>query len=179
VLFRSHVRQVYYKETGNLQINGSDIGGAIPIEYFNHGGGAGGFDPVQPVYGRMGEWVQYKQYEQLYNRVSSQIGGWEWVGGYENIKLYPVPYRSCNVIVHYLQKCHDFKQTNQALQEGSLAYAMQMLGRIRGKYSNPPGPNGGIQNDGASMLQEANQMIKDWEERLINRYGDFLPITLG
>ncbi len=171
------VRNVFYKEQPSLTFNASDLGGALPIEYYYPGGSyssiqGGLMDPNQPIYGRMGEWVLYKQYEQMYNRLSSQIGGWEWVGGLCNIKLYPIPCRCNPVIVHYLQKKPDFVQVTQAMQEGALAFAKIMLGRIRSKYKTIPGPQGGTQLDGDTLLQEGNQEKKDWQADLIFRYGD-------
>jgi hypothetical protein len=178
------IRNVFYKKQPNIgQMSASDLGGALPIEYYYPGGSYGSMqgglmDPNQPIYGRMGEWVLYKQYEQMYSRLSSQIGGWEWIDGYCNIKLYPIPCRCQGVIVHYLQKKPDFKQVTQAMQEGALCYAKEILGRIRSKYTNPPGPNGGVQMDGKELLQEAREDKKAWEERLITRFGDLLPITM-
>lgn len=178
-----YIRNVYYKQTGEFAFQSSDLGGAIPIEYFYPGGAyasiqGGLIDPMQPIWGRGGEWSLYKGYEQMYSRLASNIGGWEWVGGYQNIKLYPIPYRNHRVVVHYLQKNNDWGRVQQVMQEGALAYAKIMLGRIRSKIKNPPGPNGGVQLDGEALLTEGLQEKKDWEERLITRYGDCLPISL-
>ena len=62
--------------------------------------------------------------------------------------------------------------------EGALAFAKIMLGRIRSKITNPPGPNGGVQLDGQQILQEGLQDKKDWEERLITRFGDLPSIKM-
>lgn len=179
------VRHVAYKPQGGTAFSGSDLGGSLPIEYFYPGGGGGGFggmglmDPNQPVWGRMGEWVLYKQYETMYSRISSNIGGWEWLGGLNDIKLYPIPYRVHPVVVHYLQKNADFRQITEAMREGALAYAMIMLGEIRSKIMNPPGPNGGVQLNGQAMLERGYKMKEDWEARLLTRYGDVLGPTMG
>lgn len=178
------IRQVYYKEMGNFAFQSSDLGGALPIEYFYPGGAyasiqGGMIDPTQPIWGRMGEWTLYKQYESQYSKSASNLGGWEWVGGYRHVKLYPIPYRANHVIVHYIQKNKDFMEVTQAMQEGALTYAKEMIGRIRSKYGNPPGPGGGIQLDGMTLIQEAIQERKDWKEDLIHRFGDILPITMG
>lgn len=178
-----YVRNVFYKETAKFAFQSSDLDGAIPIEYFYPGGAyasiqGGLIDPIQPIWGRMGEWVLYKQYEMMYSRVSSNLGGWEWVDGYRNIKLYPVPYGVQMVMVHYLQKMKDWQEVTQAMQEGALSYAKEILGRIRSKYTNPPGPNGGVQMDGTSLIQEAKEEREKWKEELIYRFGDVLPICL-
>lgn len=178
------VRNVFYKQTAQFAFSANDLGGAIPVEYFYPGGAyasmqGGLIDPVQPIWGRMGEWVLYKQYENMYSRISSNIGGWEWVGGYRHIKLYPIPCKPCGVIVHYLQKCKDWECATDAMKVGALAYAKQMLGRIRSRIKNPPGPNGGVQLDGLELLQEGKEELEKWREMLIYRWGDLLPITMG
>jgi hypothetical protein len=178
-----YVRNVHYKEHGTFAFQASDLDGAIPIEYFYPGGAyasiqGGLIDPIQPIWGRMGEWHLYKQYEQTYSRVSSNIGGWEWISDMRHIKLYPTPYRAQRVIVHYLQKMKDWPEVTEALQEGALSYAKEILGRIRGKYTNIPGPSGGIQNDGATLLQEAKEEREAWKNDLIYKFGDILGPTL-
>ena len=177
------VRNVFYKEQGTFAFQASDLDGAIPIEYFYPGGAyssiqGGLIDPIQPIWGRMGEWVLYKQYEQMYSRVASNLGGWEWLGGLGSIKLYPTPGATQRVIVHYLQKHKDWGEVTQAMQEGALAFSKIMLGRIRGKYANPPGPGGGVQLDGQQLVQEGMDDKNQWEEKLINKWGDILPITM-
>ena len=175
------VRQISYKETANYAFSASDLGGVIPLEYMGagaYGSIAGGINPQQPVWGKMGDWILYKQYEDMYNRVSGQQGGWEYLGGYKHIKLYPVPYRTYPVVVRYLQRKPDFQMVTQAMQEGALAFAKIILGRIRSRIGNPPGPGGGVQLDGATILAEGLQEKKDFEERLLVRFGDLLPIKM-
>lgn len=178
-----YVRDISYMKQGQFAFQASDLQGAIPIEYFYPGGSyasiqGGMIDPVQPIWGRMGEWVLYKSYEQMYTRVSSALGGWEWIGGYSTIKLYPIPYRSTTVVVRYLQKMKDWPMVTQAMQEGALAYAKIILGRIRSKYRTQVGPGGGTTLDGEALLQEGNEELKEWKKELIYRYGDILPILM-
>ena len=179
-----YVRNVEYRNLGTFTFKASDLNGAIPLEYFYPGGSyssiqGGLIDPVQPIWGRTGEWVLYKQYETMYSRVSSSLGGWEWIGGYRNIKLYPIPCCASKVAVQYLQKCKDWEEVTQSMQEGALSYAKEILGRIRSRIKNPPGPNGGIQLDGDQLIQEAKEERKQWMEDLIYKFGDSLPITMG
>jgi hypothetical protein len=178
------IRNVFYMEQGmNFAFNASDLGGALPLEYFYPGSGsefgAGGMvNPIQPMWGRMGEWVLFKQYENMYARTSSQVGGWEWVSDLGYIKLYPVPCRAQKAMVHYLQKCKDWKEVTQAMQEGALAHAMIMLGHIRGKYAQPPGPGGGMALDGEYMKQKGWELKEKWQEELLTKFGDIPPITM-
>lgn len=177
------IRNVFYKKEANFAFQSSDLNGAIPIEYFYPGGAyssiqGGLIDPVQPIWGRMGEWVLYKQYEQMYARTSSNLGGWEFLGGLNTIKLYPIPFRNQKVIVHYMQKNKDWAEVTQAMQEGALTYAKEILGRIRSKYQSVPGVGGGVTMDGSQLLQEAREDRQKWFEDLIYKFGDILPITL-
>lgn len=181
-----YIREVRYKETGSFAFAASDLGGSIPIEYAYPGGAAasggpgGMISPIAPVWGHMGEWVLYKQYEQMYSRISSNLGGWEWLGDYQHIKIYPSPYRVHKVAIHYVQKHKDWGRVSHAMKEGALCFAKIMLGRIRSKIKNPPGPNGGIQLDGDTLLQEGHDQKDKWEIRLLDRYGDGQgPIIMG
>ena len=179
-----YVRNVFYKQAPEFAFQASDLGGAIPVEYFYPGGAyasiqGGMIDPIQPIWGRMGEWVLYKQYEQMYSRISSNIGGWEWVDDFRHIKIYPVPYRVQKVIVHYIQKMKDWHEVTEAMQEGALSYAKEILGRIRSRIKNPPGPQGGCQLDGDTLLAEAKEERKKWQDDLIYKFGDCLPISMG
>jgi hypothetical protein len=177
------IRNVFYKETGTFAFQSTDLNGAIPIEYFYPGGAyasiqGGLIDPVQPIWGRMGEWTLYKQYEQMYSRVSSNLGGWEYIGNPNTVKLYPVPYRVQKVIVHYMQKQKDWADVTQSIQEGALTYIKEILGRIRSKYQSVPGAGGSVSMDGQQLLQEAREDRQKWFEDLIYKFGDILPITL-
>lgn len=176
------IRNVFYREQGaNFAFNSQDLGGVLPLEYFypgSAGGSVGMINPVQPMWGNMGEWVLFKQYENMYARTSSQIGGWEWVSDLGYIKLYPAPCGCNTAMVHYLQKCKDWREVTQAMQEGALCHAMIMLGHIRGKYASPPGPGGGMQLDGEYMKTKGWELKEKWQEELIYRFGDLPAITM-
>jgi len=177
------IREVVYKKQASFAFQASDLGGSIPVEYFYPGGAyssiqGGLIDPIQPIWGRMGEWVQYKQYEQMYSRVSSNIGGWEFVNDLGYIKLYPIPCKCSRVSVKYIQKCKDWKEALQVLREGALARVMIMLGHVRGKYTQIPGPSGGTQIDGDYMRTKGWELWERWKEELLTRFGDLLPISM-
>lgn len=170
-----YVRNVFYKQTPQYAFQSSDLNGAIPLEYFGgtYSSFQGGMiDPVQPMWGKVGDWYLYQGYTQMFSRLSSAIGGWEWVSGYKNIKLYPIPYRAQAVIVHYMQKQKDWDDVEQALWEGALAEAKIVLGRIRSKFTAPPGPGGGLQLDGQQLIQEGREDLKTWKEELLNKFSE-------
>jgi len=178
------VRNVFYKQMATFAFQASDLDGAIPIEYFYPGGAyssiqGGLIDPLQPIWGRAGEWTLYKQYEHVYARVSSSLGGWEWVGDHKHIKIYPTPYSSNQfMIVNYLQKCKDWNQVHQVMQDGALWKCMNMLGMIRGKYRGSIGPTQ-MTLDYDYLLQRSDELRKEWLDDLMNRYSDILPITMA
>ena len=176
-----YVRNVFWKKHPTFAFQSSDLQGAIPIEYFYPGGAyssiqGGLIDPIQPIWGRMGEWVLYKDYEMMYSRVSSNIGGWEWVSDFKHIKLYPIPFRPHGIIVHYIQRNKDWPEVTMVMQEGALAHAKCILGRIYTKYPSPPGPGGGMQLGGAALLAEGLAEYKEWKESLLR--FDVLPISM-
>lgn len=178
------IRQVFYKEVPTFAFTANDLGGAIPVEYFYPGGAyssiqGGLIDPIQPLWGNLGSWMSYKQYELMYSRMSSNLGGWEWVSDYRHVKLYPTPCKVQAVIVHYLQRCKDWSCALEGLQEGAYCYSLLMLGRIRGKIKNPTGPGGGVQLDYAELLEEGRTGLEKWRENLLVRYGEVLPIHMG
>ena len=178
------IRHVAYRETAEYAFTSADLQGSIPIEYFYPGGAyssiqGGLIDPIQPIWGQSGPWNIYKMYERMYTRMSSGLGGWEWVNGYKFLKLYPCPYRNYHVIVHYIQKCKDWEEVVLPMQEGALAHAQMILGTIRKKYGNIPGPSGGIQLDGAEMFQTGKENYEKWRDELLTRWGDLPAITLG
>lgn len=179
-----YIRNVFYRQTAEFAFQSTDLQGALPIEYFYPGGAyssiqGGLIDPIQPIWGRMGEWVLYKMYERMYARTSSGLGGWEFVGGYSHIKLYPIPYRAYHVIVQYMQRCYDWEEVTLAMQEGALAHAKMMVGTIRKKFQGGLGPSGGMTLDGEAMYQEGKEEYKAWKEELIYKWGDILSIQTG
>ena len=179
-----YIRQVNYRATPEWAFTSADLQGSIPIEYFYPGGAyasiqGGLIDPIQPIWGRAGEWHLYKQYERMYTRMSSGLGGWEFLGDYRTIKLYPIPYRAYHVSVHYLQKCKDWNEVHLAMQELALAHGKMIVGRVLRKYKNLPGPNGGVQTDGAELYQEGKEEFEKCKENLLTMWGDLLGPILG
>jgi len=77
-----------------------------------------------------------------------------------------------------MQKQKDWADVTQAMQEGALTYAKEILGRIRSKYQSVPGVGGGVAMDGQQLLQEAREDRQKWFEDLIYKFGDLPYITL-
>jgi hypothetical protein len=174
------IRNVFYRQLSNPAFTSTDLGGSIPLEFMYGSQSTFGFlTPQFPVWGSTSEWVVYKQYEQMYNRVSSAIGSWEWLGGLRHIRISPTPCHTQQAIVHYIQKCRDWREVLVQMQEGALIFAQIMLGHIRSKYGNPPGPSGGLILDGQNMLANAIQAKAEWESRLLTRWGDPMGIFVG
>ena len=67
----------------------------------------------------------------------------------------------------------------QSMAEGALIYAMKMLAEIRSKYQNIPGPQGGVVLNGNDMMQRALQAEEKWLEKLLYRWGDLPPLSMG
>lgn len=177
------VRNVNYRETPSFAFS-SELGGSIPVEYFYPGGSfssmqGGLVSSTQPIWGRIGEWQLYKMYENTFAKFSSNIGGFEIIGNGRTIKLYPIPCGSHCVIVHYLQRCKDWDCVKQVMWEGLIPLLKQFLGRIRSKITNPPGPGGGVQMDGASLIQEGKEEYEKWKEDLIYKFGEVPQIIMG
>lgn len=63
------------------------------------------------------------------------------------------------------------------LQDYALAFAKSILGQARGKYSSIAGPQGGTQLNGAALLAEANEEMKQLEEDLKNYVDGSQPLT--
>lgn len=63
------------------------------------------------------------------------------------------------------------------LQDYALAFAKSILGQARGKYSSIAGPQGGTQLNGAALLSEANEEMKQLEEDLKNYVDGSQPLT--
>lgn len=179
-----YVRDVSYKEMPNSQFMSTELGGSIPIEYFYPGGAystmqGGMIDPVQPMWGNMGSWSLYSGYSRMFAKQSGALGGWEFIGGYRHIKLYPIPYNTSFVIVQYIQRCMDWNDTVLMMQEGAWIHARIMLGSIRKKFQGSFGPSGGFSLDGESMYQEAKADYKEWKEQLLTHWGDGPGISMA
>lgn len=166
----------------------TELGGAMPLGWvgdtgYGAGGlswGAWGYNRNQPYWGYAGEWAVFKSYENMFERVSSRNGGWEFYEDLHKIKIYPTPYGNGGTVsVHYMEKKTDFKEATQFMQEYALALCKVMLGRIRGKYSSIVSAGDGVSLDAAQLLQEGNEEKKQLERDLVYKFADPVPIVMG
>ena len=151
----------YKKDILGLNYTPGSLGFDLTLAFFNtnrffQGGGIGDFFLTQ-------------QYLEIMRRVLSNEGGWSVVNG-KYIQLYPAPAETpAPVIIEY--RALDSNTIHHAyrnwIQRYALACAKGILGRIRGKYRNLPGPGGGAQLDGGVLTQESTQEKQALMEELM------------
>ena len=102
-------------------------------------------------------------------------------GSWENIddrrfRIYPAPIKDQMVAVHYKSKNMTMNQDLYNLfRDFSLMYAKEILGRIRGKFSQLPGSNNNtIQLDAGTLLSEA----REDREKLFIKLQSFFPLHI-
>lgn len=120
--------------------------------------------------GGIGDFFLTQQYLKMMRRVLSQEGSWSIIDN-KYIQLYPTPTETpTEVIIEY--RAINSNTIHHAyrnwIQRYSLASAKGILGRIRGKYKSLPGPGGGSQLDGASLVAESSEEKKLLMEELIS-----------
>jgi len=119
--------------------------------------------------GGLGDFFLTQQYLEIMRRVLSNEGAWSVVNG-KYLQLYPAPTETPTpVVLEY--RALDSNTLNHAyrnwIQRYALACAKSILGRVRGKYRNLPGPGGGAQLDGGILTQEGAQEKKELMEELM------------
>jgi len=166
----------------------SELGGSMPLGWIGDTGygagglawGAWGYNRHQPYWGYAGEWVLFKQYEDMFERLSGRNGGWEFYEDLHKIKVYPTPQVGGGEIsVQYLQKKKDWKEVHQFMNEYALALSKIMVGRIRSKYSTIVFPGDGVTLDGATILAEGREEKIQLEKDLVYKFQEPLSIVLG
>jgi hypothetical protein len=152
----------YKKDILGLNYTPGSLGFDLSLAFFNtnrffQGGGIGDFFLTQ-------------QYLEIMRRVLSNEGSWNVVNN-QYIQLYPAPTQTpTEVIVEY--RALDSNTINHAyrnwIQRYALACAKGILGRIRGKYRTLPGPGGGSQLDGESLVRESKEEKQTLMEELLS-----------
>lgn len=146
-----------------------------PLNYSN---GSLGYDMSLAFFGQnnlfkntsLGDFYLINQYFEIMRRVLSQDGSWSIVDN-RFVQLYPTPTETpTGVIIEY--RAINSNTLHHAyrnwIQRYSLASAKGILGRIRGKYKTVPGPSGGAQMDGESLVRESAEEKVALMEELIS-----------
>lgn len=146
-----------------------------PLNYSN---GSLGYDMSLAFFGQnnlfkntsLGDFYLINQYFEIMRRVLSQDGSWSIVDN-RFLQLYPTPTETpTGVIIEY--RAINSNTLHHAyrnwIQRYSLASAKGILGRIRGKYKTVPGPSGGAQMDGESLVRESAEEKVALMEELIS-----------
>jgi len=92
----------------------------------------------------------------------------------QDVALIIYEYKALAVDVSSIQKPYDI----QIYYEYALAMAKQQLGRARSKFDSLPSAQGTVSLDGATLLNEATETIKQLEEKTLSTC-DYSPIVMG
>lgn len=113
------------------------------------------------------QYLQMQMYLKQIAKVLGQGSSWNIING-KFLQIHPVPSVGESVILEF--RGIDSNTIHPAyknwLQRYSLAVSKEILGRVRGKYKNLPGPSGGSQLDGDTLLGEAKEEKQQLIEEL-------------
>ena len=113
-------------------------------------------------------------------RVLSQDGGWDIIDG-QFLQLYPTPSVSDVAILEYrgLNSVTMSPKMRNWIQRYATACATSLLGQVRGKFKIVPGPGGGTQLNGDTLIKQGEDMKKALKEELINEVEEPPMFTTG
>lgn len=92
----------------------------------------------------------------------------------QDVSLIIYEYTALATDIASIQKPYDI----QLYSEYALAQAKIQLGRARSKFDSLPSAQGSVTLDGITLLNEANEKIKELEEKTLSR-SDYSPIVMG
>ena len=113
-------------------------------------------------------------------RVLGQDGGWDILDG-RYLQLYPTPAVDDVAILEYrgLNPITMTPKMKNWVQKYTTACAMYLLGQVRSKFKVVPGPGGGTQLNGDSLILQANEMKKALKEELMTEVEEPPMFTTG
>lgn len=115
----------------------------------------------------VGQYLLMQMYLKQINKTLGRGTTWNVINN-KYLQIFPVPDSTDEVILEF--KGLDVETAHHAyknwIQRYSLAVAKEILGRVRSKYQNLPGPGGGTRLDGTALLQEAAAEKKELIEEL-------------
>lgn len=131
--------------------------------------------------GGLGDFYLTQQYLKIMRNVLSNNGSWNVINN-KYIQLHPSPQQTPTpVIIEY--RAIDSNTIHHAYrnwcQRYSLAVAKGVLGRIRGKYRVLPGPGGGAQLDGGTLVQESIDEKQNLMEELRSDIAEGPLFSIG
>lgn len=76
--------------------------------------------------------------------------------------------KAFNEVLEAYQSCSGISRnlSSSLVEEGALAYAKCILGMVRKKYSEYPGPLGAIDLDGENLYSQGKEELQAWQEKL-------------
>lgn len=96
------------------------------------------------------------------------------------VRLYPRPSIGSVMVGLKISRTMSEMETDEKtwIRKYALAWAKQMLGRIRSKFGSMPGPTGEFQLNGSELIAEAQQEIEQLDRSVMMR-GEPLGFSLG
>jgi len=135
----------------------------IPYDVFSTGATAGLYS----------SYVQSLQYLDMAKRILSAELDWYQEG--RSLYVAPSPNEDRTLIVGAKMNVIHIEKLNERdhdlVKRRSLAEAMKILARVRGKYSSLPGAEGDFSMDATDLREEAREMFETLEEEIIGSGG--------
>ena len=126
----------------------------------------------------VGEFYILQMHLEMVRKILSQEGSWDVLNN-RILQLTPTPVINDYCILEYraLDSNTIHPSYKSWIKRFALACAKEILGQIRGKFSTLPGPGGGAQLNGASLLQEAAKEKEDLIQELLSELEEPPLIT--
>ena len=106
----------------------------------------------------VGQYLLMQMYLKQIGKVLGQGSSWNIINN-KYLQVFPVPDSNTPIILEF--RAFDYETVLPAyknwIQRYSLCVAKEILGRVRSKFQNLPGPGGGSKLDGESLLAEAKE----------------------
>lgn len=117
----------------------------------------------------IGDFLILQQNLEMTRKVLGQEGGWNVIDN-QFLQLYPSPVVTPDPVILEYQALNSntmHPAYRSWIQRFALAKAKGVLGQIRGKFASIPSPGGGVQLNGASLVQESTQEQATLMEELL------------
>lgn len=126
----------------------------------------------------VGEFYILQMHLEMVRKILSQEGSWDVMNG-RLLQLAPTPVIEDYCILEY--RALDSNTVHYAykswIKRFALACSKEILGQIRGKYKTLPGPGGGAQLNGETLMQQATQEKESLIQELLTELEEPPLIT--